>query len=95
MIPLLLFASTFILVFALGFQSLNVNRSHYVAAALTSIVIGSMQMIMLKLGPEASAIEIIAFVAGGPFGITASMWSHQRILGRKQRRNVDCGDAGL
>lgn len=40
MTELTLFASTFVLVFALGAQSLNVNNGHYIAAALTSFVIG-------------------------------------------------------
>jgi hypothetical protein len=57
MIALTLFASTFLLVFALGFQSLNVNNGHYWAAAITSLVIGSMQLVMLKLGPDATLIE--------------------------------------
>lgn len=46
---LTLFASTFVLVFALGAQSLNVNNGHYVAAALTSFVIGAGQMVLSRL----------------------------------------------
>lgn len=85
MTALTLFASTFVLVFALGFQSLNVNNGHYLAAALTSFVIGAMQIIVLKLGPDASVIEAVAFVAGGPFGIIASMWAHRRTIGKRRR----------
>ena len=84
---LTLFASTFVLVFALGLQSLNVNNGHYVAAALTSLVIGSGQMVLFKLAPNAGWTEISAFLLGGPFGITASMWAHPRLarlLGRKR-----------
>lgn len=80
MTELTLFASTFILVFALGAQSLNVNNGHHIAAALTSFVIGSSQMILFKLAPEASLSEIFAFLIGGPFGITASMWAHPRLV---------------
>jgi hypothetical protein len=40
MTELILFTSTFILVFALGLQSLNVNNGHFVLAAITSFVIG-------------------------------------------------------
>jgi hypothetical protein len=76
---LTLFASTFVLVFALGAQSLNVNNGHYIAAAITSFVIGSGQMILFKLAPNASWTEITAFLIGGPFGITASMWAHPRL----------------
>lgn len=79
MTELTLFASTFVLVFALGMQSLNVNNGHYIAAALTSFVIGAGQMVLFKLAPEASWTEITAFLVGGPFGITASMWAHPRL----------------
>lgn len=91
MTALALFASTFVLVFALGFQSLNVNNGHYLAAALTSFVIGAMQMVLLKLGPDASAIEIAAFIGGGPLGIMASMVVHRRTLGKRRRANINCG----
>lgn len=76
---LILFSSTFVLVFALGAQSLNVNNGHYTAAALTSFAIGSGQMVLFKLAPHASWTEIAAFLIGGPFGITASMWAHPRL----------------
>jgi hypothetical protein len=79
MTELILFASTFVLVFALGAQSLNVNNGHYVAAAFTSFFIGAGQMVLFKLAPNASITEIAAFLLGGPFGITASMWAHPRL----------------
>jgi hypothetical protein len=88
MTELTLFASTFVLVFALGLQSLNVNNGHFIAAAVTSFVIGAGQMILFKLAPHASWTEIAAFLVGGPFGITTSMWAHPhlvRILGKKSR----------
>ncbi len=79
MTELTLFASTFVLVFALGLQSLNVNNGHYIAAALTSFVIGAGQMILYKLAPHASWSEIACYLMGGPFGITCSMWAHPRL----------------
>lgn len=80
---LILFVSTFLLVFALGLQSLNVNGGHHKAAFVTSLLIGSMQMVMLKLGPDADWLQIAGYLAGGPFGIIASMWFHKRTLGKK------------
>jgi len=77
---LTLFASTFVLVFALGAQSLNVNNGHYIAAALTSFVIGSGQMVLFKLAPNASWTEIASFLLGGPFGIISSMWAHPHLV---------------
>jgi hypothetical protein len=79
MTELTLFASTFVLVFALGAQSLNVNNGHHIAAAFTSFIIGAGQMVLFKLAPNASWSEIAAFLSGGPFGITASMWAHPRL----------------
>lgn len=73
---LALFASTFVLVFALGIQSLNVNNGHRLAAIFTSFFIGSSQMVLFKLAPSASWNEIAAFLLGGPFGIYAAMAAH-------------------
>lgn len=79
MTELILFVSTFVLVFALGLQSLNVNNGHHYAAAITSFAIGAMQMVLFKLAPDASWSEIAAFLTGGPFGIVSSMWAHPRL----------------
>jgi hypothetical protein len=68
MTELILFTSTFVLVFALGLQSLNVNNGHHYAAAVTSFAIGAMQMVLFKLAPNASWMEIAAFLLGGIFG---------------------------
>ena len=78
MTALALFASTFALVFFLGLQSLSVNGGHYRAAFLTSFGIGVGNLALYKLAPNASGIEIAAFLAGGPFGIVSSMWFHRR-----------------
>lgn len=80
MTALALFASTFFLVFFLGLQSLNVNRGHYWAAFFTSFGIGLGQLVLLKLGPDASIIESAAYLAGGPFGIVSSMLVHRRFF---------------
>jgi hypothetical protein len=73
---LALFVSTFVLVFALGIQSLNVNNGHRVAAVFTSFVIGTSNLVLFKLAPDASAAEAVAFLMGGPFGIYAAMVAH-------------------
>lgn len=80
MTELTLFTSTYILVFALGLQSLNVNSGHYILAALTSFVIGSGQMVLYKLAPHASWSEIAAYLCGGPFGIISSMRVHPHLV---------------
>ena len=78
MTTLAIFASTFVLVFSLGFQSLNVNNGHYIAAFLTSFAIGLANLVLFKTVPQADALQIAAFVMGGPFGIITSMWAHKR-----------------
>lgn len=84
-----LLGSTFVLVFALGFQSLNVNGGHYVLAFLTSLVIGVANLVLFKLAPNATPTEMAAFLAGGPFGIVASMWVHRRYVRRSDRLPVE------
>lgn len=76
---LYLFTSCFVLVFALGAQSLNVNNGHFWAAAFTSFFIGIGQLVLFKLAPNANWTEMASFLLGGPFGITASMWAHPRL----------------
>lgn len=85
MTTLLIFISTFITVFALGFQSLNVNGGHYRAAFLNSFLIGAGNLAILKIVPDANAIQMLAYLAGGPLGIIASMWAHKRTIGKRAR----------
>lgn len=81
---LILFASTFVAVFALGFQSQNVNQGHYLAAAITSLFIGVSSIFLYKFMPEANAPQLAAYLAGGVAGIVSSMYIHRRTLGRKR-----------
>lgn len=78
MTALIIFGSTFILVFALGFQSLNVNNGHYKAAFFTSFAIAVSNLVLFKTVPQAGAMEIAAYLTSGPFAIIASMWAHKR-----------------
>lgn len=83
MTALTLFASTYALVFFLGLQSLNVNGGHYRAAFFTSFGIGVGNILLFKLAPNATGIEIAAFLLGGPLGIVSSMRFHRRFVGKK------------
>lgn len=74
MIVLALFVSTYLIVMALGAQSLLVNNGRYVGAFLNSFVIGTGNLVLYKLAPGASGWEIAAFLSGGPFGICSAMW---------------------
>ena len=80
-----LFASTFALVFLLGVQQLNVQHGHQAAAFVTSIAIGSSQLALYKMAPDAGGIEIAAYLAGGPLAIICAMRVHpwlRRTFGR-------------
>lgn len=83
MTELALFASAFGTVFSLGFQQQNVIHRHYVAAALTSFVIGACQIYLWRTLPDSSASEIIATLLGGPVGIVAAMVAHPIMFRRR------------
>lgn len=89
MTALALLGSTFLVVFALGLQSQLVNNGHYVSAFLNSLVIGSSQLVLFKLAPDATGIEIAAYLAGGPFGIVASMVAYRRLKRRRTTTDAD------
>lgn len=90
MTALLIFVSTFILVFALGFQSLNVNNGHYKAAFFTSFAIALSNLVLLKTVPQANWLEIAAYLTSGPFAIVSSMWAHRKFVG-KSSKNLPSG----
>lgn len=79
-----LFVATFASVFALGFQSQNVNQGHYISAGITSLFIGGGHIFLYKLMPNSGPLEWAAYFAGGVIGITSSMYVHRRTVGRKR-----------
>jgi uncharacterized membrane protein SpoIIM required for sporulation len=80
----LLLVSTFTLVFCLGLQSQLVNNGHFVGAFVNSLAIGSANLVLFKLAPTASGIEIAGYLLGGPFGIVCSMTAY-----RWMRRHIN------
>ena len=80
---LLLFVSTFILVFALGLQSLLANNKHYVGAFLNSFVIGIAQIGALQVIKAQTMTDYAAYVVGGPIAIVCSMFVFNRFIRRK------------
>ena len=78
---LYLFLSCFLLVLFLGLQQLNVAGGHRVLAALTSFAIGGANLAILKIMPGPTGwLEVVAYLAGGPVGIVASMALHPRLV---------------
>lgn len=91
----LLFVSTFVVVFALGLQSLNVNGGHRALAFVTSFAIGASNLVLFKVLPaETSPLQIAAYLLGGPFGIVASMAAHPWLVARLRRAPAAKAAAG-
>ena len=84
---LTIFACSYLVVLALSLQSLNLVGRHYGPAFVTSIVIGTCNLLLYKLVPQPTGwIENVAFVAGGPFGAVCAMRWHPwfvRLVGRR------------
>ena len=78
-----IFLATFVTVFCLGFQSLNVNRGHYFSAMITSLAIGSSHIVLYKYLPDGSLADCLAYLMAGPLAITSSMWAHDRWMNKK------------
>ena len=76
----LLFLGSFFLVFALGFQQSNVQHSRYQAAFVNGLFIGVMNLLVLRIGPSASTIEMVAFLIGGALGSAAAIWFNGKIF---------------
>lgn len=76
---LLVFGSTFLAVFTLGLQSLNVNQGQYLAAAATSLAISSGHILLYRYMPDSGLPELVGYYAGGVAGITSSIWFHRRV----------------
>ena len=75
----LLFTSSFAVVFLLGAQSLLVNNGRYAAAFANSVAIGLCNTLFFRLVPDATPLELAAFIAGGPFGIVSAMWTFRHL----------------
>ncbi len=73
MTALALFVSTYALVFFLGVQSLAVNAGHRFFAFANSFAIGTANLILFKLAPDATGLEIAGYLCGGPFGILSAI----------------------
>ncbi len=76
---LLLFLGSFLIVFALGYQQHNVHYRRYRAAFINGIFIGIMNLLVLRLGPSASPLEMAAFLVGGPLGSVAAIWLNGKV----------------
>ena len=83
-----LLCSTFALVFSLGLQSQLVNNGHFIGAFINSAAIGTANLVLFKLAPSASGIEIAAYLMGGPFGIVCSMVAYRHLRRTKDNHHA-------
>lgn len=89
MTALYLFLSTYTLVLFLGLQSLNVNGGHRLLAVITSFGISVANVTVLKIMPgPTDALDLAAYLSGGPFGILTSMLIHPWMVRRLGRKNI-------
>jgi hypothetical protein len=83
---LLLFASTFVTVLALGLQSLNVNGGHRALAFCTSLAIGLGNLVLFKVLPgPTTLVDDAAYLLGGPCGIVAAIALHPGLVALYRR----------
>lgn len=77
---IILFLAGFAQVFALGFQSRNVNTGQYWWAAATSFFVGLSQVAVWHrlMAPASGWAEAAVYGLSGACGITASMWFHHK-----------------
>lgn len=81
MTALLIFICTYGVVLALTVQHLNINGGHQAMAFFTSVLIGVFNLALLKLIPQpTSALDLIAYVFGGPLGIVTAMRLHPALM---------------
>lgn len=83
-----LFLSAFSAVFLLVFQQQNVIHRARWLGSLTSLAIGTSQVILWRLVPDASLGQIIAVLAGGPVGYNAALSAHPWVVRWWGRRNI-------
>lgn len=84
MIELLTIALTgFVSVFALGFQSRNVNHLNYSWAFGTSIFVGFSQALLWKhIIDTATVAAAGVYAVSGGFAIVSSMYIHERFINK-------------
>lgn len=82
---LIIFVAGYTSVFAMGFQSRNVNHGNYGWAAVTSffIAIASASIWTRITSPDAGWLEVLTYGFSGSLAITSSMWVHQRFISKK------------
>lgn len=82
---LTLFISAFVAVFLLGLQSQFVRDKQVIQSFVTSLGIGTCQVLALKLTPNADLTGTLLFILGGALGIVVSIYVHTYISKRVRK----------
>jgi hypothetical protein len=89
MTALTLFVASFVVVFALGFQQLNVTANYVGVAFVTSLAISGAMLVQFKYLPgPTTAVEIWCYLVGSGLGIVAAMRAHPAIVDWCKRRSI-------
>jgi len=80
---MILFLTTYVGVFLLGFQQQNVQHGHYKMAAITSSAIALTQYLMITNVVSSGWVGVAYMAIGGSMGITSSMYIHKRWRSKK------------
>jgi hypothetical protein len=78
-----LFMSTFCLVYLLGVQQLNVQGNHILLAMLTSLAIGTANLLVIRGASVLdwhSTVDVVLYLSGGVIGIASAMRTHHLLL---------------
>lgn len=80
-----MWAASFALVFLLGIQSKNVQRSRYLAAVITSFGISVGNFTFIKYAAIGTLDAFCVCAAGGCMGIAFSIWFADNILHKRRK----------
>jgi hypothetical protein len=79
------FMATYLYIGILALQSRNVNSGQYVAAAMTSAIIGGLQVFSVRTMALANAWDAFILTStAGPAGVVSAMYLHRKLLNRKK-----------
>lgn len=83
-----MFFSSLVVVFLLGLQSKNVNRSRYIAAAITSVGISVAQFMFVKYAVNGNWFVLVVSALGGAIGIVLSIYVHDHHIEKSSRKKL-------
>jgi len=91
-----LLGGSFVFVFALSFQQQNIFYRRYFPAIFNAAFIAALNLLVVKVGSQATPTEMLAFIVGQPLGTVAAMWlSSRRLASQAQEALNPAGEREL